>query len=178
MREIKISIANPEDARGIAEVFYKTWLVTYPNEKVGITVDDIEDRFKNSFTEESLAKRADRIAHPKDNEVFFLAKDSDRVVGVCNIVKHPDKNQLQAMYVLPEYQGKGIGNLLWERAKKDLDLDKDTIVQVATYNTNAINFYRKLGFVETGKQFQNEHFRMKSGVIIPDTEMVIKAKNN
>jgi len=169
-------MANPEDARGIAEVFYKTWLVTYPNKKVGITVDDIEDRFRNSFTEESLAKRAKQIANPAEGKFFFLAKNDDRIVGVCVAVRHPDKNQLQAIYVLPEYQGRGIGRLLWGEAQKYFSADKDTIVQVAIYNTKAIDFYRKLGFAETSKQFQNEHFRMKSGVIIPETEMVIKAK--
>lgn len=174
--EIKILPATPEDARGVAELFYKTWLATYPNEKAGITVDDVEDRFKNAFTEESLAKRAERMSQLKENETFFLAKEGDKVVGACNVVRHPDKNQLQAIYVIPEYQGKGVGKLLWEQAQKYFEADKDTIVQVATYNTNAIEFYKKLGFEETGKEFSDEKFRMKSGAIIPETEMVIKAK--
>jgi ribosomal protein S18 acetylase RimI-like enzyme len=175
--EIRIAPADPEDAQGMAEVFYKTWLATYPNKKAGITTDDIEDRFKDSFTEESLAKRAERIAIPREGETSFLAKDGDRIVGVCHIVRHPDKNELQAIYILPEYQGKGVGGLLWGEAQKHFTLDKDIIVQVATYNTNAIAFYKKLGFQETGKEFQNERFRMKSGAVIPETEMVIRIKN-
>ena len=173
--EIRIASASPEDCWGIAEAFYKTWLATYPNEKAGITVDDVEDRFKNAFTKEGLAKRAERIAHPEENTSFFLAKEGDKVVGLCNVIRHPDKNQLQAIYVHPEYQGRGVGRLLWGEAQKHFDFDKDTIAQVATYKTNAIEFYKKFGFIETGKEFSDERFRMKSGAVIPETEMIIKA---
>jgi ribosomal protein S18 acetylase RimI-like enzyme len=174
--EIKIVSATPEDVRGVAEVFYKTWLATYPNEEIGITTEDIEDRYKEAFTEVGLAKRAERIAHPAENTSFFIAKDGDKVIGVCNVMRHPDKNQLQAIYVLPEYQGKGVGAMLWEEAQRHFDLDKDTIVQVATYNTNAINFYKKLGFEETDKRWEDEKFKMKSGAMIPEMEMIIRAK--
>lgn len=174
--EVKIVPATSEDARGVAEVYYKTWLATYPNERTGVTTEDVEDRFKDAFTEESLAKRAERISQLKENEPLFLAKDGDRIIGLCGVIRHPDKNQLKTIYVLPEYQGRGIGTLLWEEAKKYFDVSKDTIVQVATFNANAIAFYKKLGFEETGKEIQDEKFRMKSGVVIPETEMIIRAK--
>jgi hypothetical protein len=50
----------------------------------------------------------------------------------------------------------------------------ESTVEVATYNSNAIAFYKKLGFIETGRRFTNEKTRMKSGSIIPEMEMVIK----
>lgn len=172
--EIFIVPANPEDVKGMQEVFYKTWLDTYPNEEIGITVDDIEDRYKDRLTKESLAKRAESIANlPKDHKLFF-AKEGDRVVGVCRVVNRPDVNQLQAIYVLPEYQGRGVGKLLWEEAKKNFDQNKDTIVQVVTYNKKAIEFYKKLGFKDMGKRFQDDHFTMKSGAKLPEMEMVIE----
>jgi ribosomal protein S18 acetylase RimI-like enzyme len=75
------------------------------------------------------------------------------------------------IYVLPEYQGKGIGKLLWNELSKYLDINKETFVEVATYNENAIKFYEKLGFVDTNKRFTDERFRMRSGGIIPQMEM-------
>ena len=45
---------------------------------------------------------------------------------------------------------------------------------MATYNQKAIDFYKKLGFEETGKNFSQERFRMKSGSIIPETELCIE----
>jgi ribosomal protein S18 acetylase RimI-like enzyme len=174
--DIKISPAAPEDVRGMADVLYKTWLATYPDEKAGITKDDIEDRFKDSFTEESLKKRAEMISQLKENEASILAKIGGKIIGVCYVVRRPGKNELQAIYVLPEHQKKGIGKLLWKEAQKYFDADKDITVEVAVYNTNAIDFYKKLGFEKTGKEIFNEKFRMKSGAIIPETEMMIKAE--
>lgn len=75
---------------------------------------------------------------------------------------------------LPEYQGLGLGRVLWEEAKKIFDSQKDIIVHVASYNNKAINFYKKLGFVSTGKIFFDERFKMRNGAIIPELEMIIK----
>lgn len=86
---------------------------------------------------------------------------------------YADKNQLQAIYVLPEYQHQGIGTMLWQALCKSFDVSMPTIVQVATYNKQAIVFYEKLGFTDTGKRWQDDKFRMKSGVVIPEMEMEI-----
>ena len=173
-KKIEITTASPEDVRGMIEVFYKTWLATYPNEEYKITVDDIEDRFKDSFTDENLKKRAERITNPPEGEMTFLAKEDESVVGLVRIVRHPDRNQLQAIYVLPQYQRKGIGYLLWEEARKHFDQTIDTIVNVAIYNIKAIEFYKKLGFKETGKVWEDEKFKLKSGAIISETELIMK----
>jgi ribosomal protein S18 acetylase RimI-like enzyme len=47
---------------------------------------------------------------------------------------------------------------------------------LAVYNDRAKAFYKKLGFVDTGKRFIDERFRNKSGSIAPQMEMVLKAK--
>lgn len=171
---IKITIAEPKDVRGIQEVFYKTWLATYPNEEHGITVDDIEHFFKDSFTDGALASRAEKIAHPPEGNTLFLAKEDERVVGLCRTVLSEKENRLQAIYILPKYQGKGIGKMLWNEACTIFRSENDIVVEVAAYNAKAISFYGKLGFVDTGKRWSNEKFRMKSGAIIPEMEMVIK----
>ena len=172
---IQIFAAAPNDVRGMQEVLYRTWLATYPDEKTGITVDDIEDRYTNAFTEESLKGGADIVANPRKGETRLVAKEGDRVVGVCLVIEREDANQLQAIYVLPEYQRRGVGRLLYEEAQKVFDPKKDTIVQVATYNTNAIEFYKRLGFQDTGKRWEDEKFKMKSGAVLPQLEMAIMA---
>lgn len=172
---IKIEVPVSEDARAIQEVYYRSWLVTYPNKEYGITVKDIEDSYKDAFTEETIKARADRIAHPLDNVKMLVARDGEKVVGVCRIVLYFDKNQLQTMYLLPEYQGKGIGTMLWNGAVKFFDKNKDTVLGVAVYNKRAIAFYEKLGFKDTGKRYSQERLRLPSGADIPEMEMVIKA---
>ena len=76
---------------------------------------------------------------------------------------------------MPGLQGRGLGKALWAKASEFLDLTKDTTVEVASYNTKAIEFYRKIGFTETGKQIENEKLRkMKSGAVMPEMEMIRK----
>ena len=108
------------------------------------------------------------------NEKRIVAKDGDMVVGMATMVKNNNNNQLKAIYVLPEYQGKGIGNNMWEALKDFVDPTKDTIVQLADYNHQAIKFYKKLGFIDTGKRWKDEKWKMKSGAYIPEMEMVLK----
>ena len=172
--DIRVVVASPEDTRAIKEVFYTTWLATYPNKEAGVTVEDVEYFYKDDFTEESLQKTREALANPKKERTLLTAKDGYKVVGVCGVVRRSDRNQLHAIYVIPEYQGKGVGKLLWVAAQNYFDEGKDIVVEVATYNSNAIAFYEKLGFVDTGKRFSDEKFRMKSGAMIPEMEMILK----
>ncbi len=177
---MNIQIVEPkkEDAYVMIDVRYKAWLVTYPNKKAGITADDIEQRYKDAFSEEKIKKMEDLITDHSPDEKMFLAKDGEMVVGVCFGVIEEDKNKLEAMYVLPEHHNQGIGTKLWNKLLPFFENNKDIYVEVADYNNRAISFYKKLGFVDTGRRFSDERFRMKSGGIITEMEMVIKSKEN
>ncbi len=173
---IKIGKPIIEDVRGIQQVFYKTWLRTYPNEKAGITAEDIEEFFKDRFSEKIIQKRLNDISNPSKDRLLLVAKEGELVVGVCRLVKKEKINQLEAIYVLPSYQGKGIGVMLWKSAEEFFDKDKDIIVQVATYNKQAVGFYKKIGFIDTGERFTEKHFKMPvSGSLIPEMRLVIES---
>ncbi|MEI6191289.1 MAG: GNAT family N-acetyltransferase [bacterium] len=174
MKTLEISVAKPNESEDITEVIFKTWLVTYPNEEYGITVDDIEYRFKDRFTPENIQKRREKIINPSKGETLLVVKNKNKVIGMCRVVIKDDRNQLQAIYVLPEYQGKGIGTMLWTEAQKYFDDTKDIYVELAVYNKSAEEFYKKLGFVDTGRRIMDEKLRMKSGNIIPEMEMIKK----
>lgn len=174
--EFEIRDAQPADAEAIERLRYKTWLATYPNSEIGITVDDVEDRFKDRFTVDALRKKSNEIEETQKAGRFMVALSDGKIVGFCKVVRSENKNQLQGIYILPEFQGQGIGGALWGEAKKSLDLSKDTFVEVANYNCNAIGFYRKLGFVETGRSM-NLATPMKSGISLPEIEMKLAASN-
>lgn len=173
-----IRTVQSEDVRGIQNVFYQTWLATYPNEKIGITQDDIHESFKDRLSDEKIKEYSDKFRNMPHNSQILVVEDSEKeqIAGLARIIIREDCNQLQAIYVLPEYQGKGIGFKLWNEALRFFDEKKDTVVHVATYNTNAISFYTSLGFTDTGKRFSEERHRMPiSKVLIPEMEMLRKA---
>ena len=76
--------------------------------------------------------------------------------------------------MLPAYQGQGVGSALLADFILWAGEGSDVTVHVATYNAQAIAFYERKGFVDTGKRFAEERFRMKSGNLIPEMEMVLK----
>lgn len=172
---IIVTKPKEEDIVQIQELFYKTWLDTYPNKEAGITKEDIKEHFKDRLSPETLERRRRGLLTESENQFFFVAKDGEKVVGICRLMKRENCNQLQAIYVLPEYQRKGVGHMLWEKTLTLIDPKKEYIVQVATYNERAINFYKKLGFVDNGKRFAEEKHRMPiSKSLIPEMEMTFK----
>jgi len=176
MSNIKILKAKPENVRRIQNVYYKTWLATYPNKKYKITAEDIKHMYHSN--KERMKKRADKIKGQSKNDLQLVAKDGIKIVGICGLEKDSKRNKLRSMYILPEYQGQGIGKMFWKRAQKFFDPKLDIIVQVASYNKNAIAFYEKRGFIDTKKRFTDERHKMRNGAMIPEMEMIIKRKKN
>lgn len=174
--EILIEKAKPGDVRGMQEVFYRSWLATYPNAEAGITIEDIEDRFRDRFSEEKLAKRAALYASPPEGETWLVAKKGNAVIGLVSPIRMFDRNQLQRIYVHPDYQRQGVGTKLWEAAKEYMDMSKDTYVELVDYNTQAVRFYEKLDFKDTGRRWLADKFSFRSGAKFPEMEMVLKAK--
>lgn len=161
------------DAADIQDVLYRAWLFTYPNTEHGITVDDIESKFADRHTPEKIKRRVSLICDKPRNEMILVAKSIDSVVGLCDVIEHNDRNQLCAIYVLPDLHGQGIGHDLWFMAQAYIGRYKRTFLNVASYNNRAIGFYESLGFVDTGKRWVDESYRMKSGAFIPEMEMIL-----
>lgn len=160
----------PDDIPQIEEVLYQSWLDTYPNKEMGITIEDVDTLFKDR--EQRIAQRLKHLTHLPSNELFLVAKKNNTVIGMCRIVDHGHYNHLKAIYVMPKYQNMGIGTALWLHISKLANQNQKTIVHVASYNKQAIDFYMGLGFVDTGKRFTEERHRMpKSGILIPEIEM-------
>jgi len=173
-RDIMIEIAKAADAEEIKNVQHAAWLKAYPNETAGITVDDIESRFAD-VSGERMARRKRNLESPEPGTTTLVARKDGEGAGVCMVVKKNDRNQLQMIYVHPEFQRLGIGKKLLDEGRKFIDSTKDTYVEVVDYNQPAINFYTRLGFVATGNSHQDERFRMKSGGVFTEMEMVLKA---
>lgn len=165
--------AVPEDASAIAEVFYQAWLSTYPNEEHGVTVDDILYRYRQRHSPTSVCRRVAEYKNLDTGVTMRVATHGRRVVGVCRMSHDTERNQLEAIYLLPRYTHKSIGLVLFYESLLLHNESLPIVVHVATYNMAAISFYMKLGFVGTGRTFADPKFKLHSGAIIPKLEMVL-----
>jgi GNAT superfamily N-acetyltransferase len=105
----------------------------------------ITDTFKNDdikFSEADIVKQTqyqlsilDKSLNSHDG-IFLIAKDNNKIIGTIAIT-HPNElitenlsedltnvPEIASVYVLPEYQGKGVGSLLFQAAIKHLQ-EKD-----------------------------------------------------
>lgn len=173
---IQIRVSTSDDVYQIREVQKNTWIDTYPNEENGISKKDVEEVFQIDITptgQMKMEERKKRYQNP--NLRTWVATDDDQIVGFCSAGKESDKNRIHAIYLLPSYQGKGIGRLLLESAFAWLGKEKDIYVNVVQYNDKAIGFYKKMGFLETGKTgiFDTVSI-LPSGKDLPEMELIIK----
>ena len=174
--KILIRKSNPDDVFGIRRVIRDTWLETYPNKKEGITLNDIRSKFKDDSTPEGIKKIEEKKKKYEDkNTNIWVAEEYGKIIGFCNAANEGEKNRVRVIYILPTFQGRGIGSLLIEKALSWLGNDKDVFVNVASYNKQAIGFYKKYGFIETGKKgVLDKASKLPSGKTIPEIELIKK----
>ena len=132
-----------QEVRGKAFVHWKCWQVTYP----GL----VSQAYLKKFTLEVSEERAKAW---RDN--ILVAKDGYRVIGFVGYGHHgpedPDTGEVYALYVLPEYQGMGVGRQLLDAALDKLSAFPHLCLWAVKGNERAIRFYETCGFRPDGEE--------------------------
>jgi GNAT superfamily N-acetyltransferase len=169
-RKISITIAKSEDARTLAQIKQRIWLDTYLNEELGITADDVYA--KDFLCEERIAKRAEHMSRDDGVNRTLAARIDERIVGYGRAVKGETADEIVTLYVLPEWQGMGVGSLLLRHLLEWLGGRHPVKLGVVPYNAKAIRFYEKFGF-GLGKQIPHQLPVFPSGTDLPEVEMTL-----
>lgn len=171
---LKPEIRNgyPLDAEQIFEVQRDTWMATYANEELGITAEDIAERF-NRGRDQRLDSWKTKLENGHKANNIWVAAINNEIIGFCTAHRGIEENQIGALYVLPKYQTQGIGGKLLKEALLWLENDRPVALGVVKYNAPAINFYRKHGFVDGPDIPQKECVQIR-GKIIPEMKMIKK----
>ena len=142
---IEIRRATREDCREIAAVKHAVWNTTYR----GIYSDERINNFdfeRNRLVFESM------VENPEVN--LFVAADGEKIVGYSSCGK-PHRpfgeytQEIGLLYVLKEYQRRGVGRRLFQTALEEIRKTGvgEFFVSVNKYNVNAIDFYVGMGGV-------------------------------
>ena len=129
-----------DEIRGKAYVHWKSWQESYR----GIVDDGYLDRMTLAQTEEKAFRWRDNI---------LVAKDGERVVGFVGYGPASGEEgtgEIFALYVLEEYQRRGIGYALMREALSRLEGCRVVVLWALKENDKAIRFYERVGFLPDG----------------------------
>lgn len=146
----KIGLSEIEELQKIGkQTFSETFSDVNSEENMN---EYLEDKF-------SVQKLTSELTNP--NSEFYFAYTDDKILGYLKVnfaesqTELKDKNglEIERIYVLKEFHGHKIGQILYDKAVKiarNYDLNYIWL-GVWEENHRALNFYKKNGFVEFDK---------------------------
>ncbi|MBI2430216.1 MAG: GNAT family N-acetyltransferase [Ignavibacteriales bacterium] len=133
---------NMDDTAATQKVLLNTWIASYAD---FIPMKDIQWYFNNYYSDINFAR-----LHDDPNIWSFVAEVKGHVVGYARGKINQEQNRfyLESLYVLPEFQGKGIGMELLKMVElKAKELQYLEIwLGVMVQNIPSLEWYKKLGF--------------------------------
>jgi len=141
--DVHIRLARKSDLVAYTDLLQRTYTAAFPNPKIGLTkacfskkvfaTDDTQAYLKSNLKQSTLQKT-------------WLAVLGKKLVGAITIEKKEKEYEIRGFYIAPEYQGKGIGKRLWQRAR-GFAHGKPIVLDIYAHNKKTIAVYKKWGFV-------------------------------
>lgn len=133
-----IRTMGAEDIQQVQQVAKTSWNHTY----AGIIPSKIQERFlESAYSDEIMSRRL-------NGSYMYVAEVNQKVVGFVNFspVKEDGITELGAIYLYPEFQGKGIGTALLNEGIKTIEGAKEFYINVEKENKSGTTFYIAKGF--------------------------------
>ncbi|CAM4221095.1 putative acetyltransferase [Mycobacterium basiliense] len=144
---ISIRQAEPADYEDVARMHYPSWRLSYR----GIMTPEMLDLFDwQRWIDEEYPRRLSRPGW-----AMWLAESGDHIVGMSIFGPeddHPDRLEIDSLYVAAEKPRRGIGSLLLDHAL-GTEPANDAVLWCAEKNYRARRFYQKKGFQRDGRSF-------------------------
>ncbi len=153
MAEICIKLVTINDIGQLQKISRQTFYETFSE---GNTEENIAKYLEEGF---SVTKLTSELSN--NDAQFYFATFEDNTIGYLKINFGQAQTELQddkaleieRIYVLKEFHGKGVGQLLYDKAIQIAKQKNADYVWLGVWEENprAINFYKKNGFVEFDK---------------------------
>lgn len=158
MEDIQVKKTSIEDIDQLRQIGRKTFYETFSEVN---TEEDMTHYLNESFSNEKLT-----LELTDENSAFYFALNHHEVIGYLKInfgdsqteLKDENGFEIERIYVLQEFHGKKVGQILYEKAIEiALQMKADYVwLGVWEENPRAIKFYKKNDFVE----FDRHIFRL------------------
>ncbi len=153
MENFEINKVTFDDIDQLQKISRQTFFETFS------AYNSKENMSKYLEEEFSLAKLTSELAD-KNSEFYFLKIDNEEI-GYLKVnsgqsqteLKDDKALEIERIYVFKEFQGKKVGQILYDKAIQIARRIKANYVWLGVWEENprAINFYRKNGFIEFDK---------------------------
>ncbi len=148
MNDIVVRTADVADIGDISRVLAASWRTAYRGIVDAHYLDQIaDDRWVQPLREELAAGTTDAIV-----ACYGVQITGAVLMRKSKMVQYPDDGELSAVYLHPDWVGKGVGQILIDRALHEL-CNKGfahAVLDVLIENQRAKRFYHKNGFEFTG----------------------------
>lgn len=153
VEQVTVAEAFSKDASTIQVLGKQTFVETFAESN---TEEDM-----NTYLEEYFSDRKIRSELDTSGSFFFIARESGKPVGYLKLntgvaqteLKDAHALEIERIYVLQEFQGKKVGQALYEKAVQAARRINAHYIWLGVWEENrkAIRFYEKNGFVPFGK---------------------------
>jgi ribosomal protein S18 acetylase RimI-like enzyme len=147
----KIELPKVGDELALAPMHIQAWKETYVVPESGLTEEKVDVLLQHLLTNTEFRKNTITEALTNPDKVFYrvVKNQNGDVVGFIHGSKHEDHTELDAVYLLNEAKGAGVGGKLMEEFLAWADKDKPCRLEAFVFNTSAIGFYSRYGFQKT-----------------------------
>ena len=149
---INIKQCTLEDLRKLQEISYETFSETFKDQN---SPENMNAYLERAFNVKQLEKELSNISSQ-----FFFVYFNNEVAGYLKVNTNDAQSEemgdesleIERIYVKSKFQKHGLGKYLLNKAMEiAMDRNKKKIwLGVWEKNENAIAFYKKMGFVQTG----------------------------
>lgn len=153
MESIKTLKITIEDIKLLQEIGKRTFAETFSSDN---SEEDMKKYLNDKFSIKAL-----KTEFADKNVEFYFAKLERQIIGYLKInfgdaqteIKDENAIEIERIYVLKEFHGKKVGQLLCNKAIQVATLRKVDYIWLGVWEENqkAIRFYKKNGFVEFSK---------------------------
>lgn len=150
----KIELPKVGDELGLAEAHIQAWKDAYVVPESGLTEESIDEQLAHLLADTTYRKNTIIESLEKPESVLYrVVKNRDgEIVGFMHGSKHEDFTELDAIYLLNEAKGTGVGGKLMKEFLKWANENKPCRLEVFSFNESAVGFYVRYGFEKTDKE--------------------------